>query len=383
MTQREQTIGRRASNGLRQALSDESAPPEPSLLTAMLDYLVLPGMLRFTRLGYRLRKPFFAPLAVSMHGRAVVITGATSGLGRAAAESLARLGARVILVGRDRERTEHARDAIRSATGHANLGVEVADLSLLSDVQHLAERLLARERAIHVLVNNAAVLENERRTTAEGIETSLATNLLAPFVLTRLLVPRLRESAPARIVNVVSGGMYLAGLGREVFEQEGDAWNGDRAYARHKRALMVLTETWAQELEADGVAVNAMHPGWAETPGVARSLPLFLSLTRPLLRTPQEGADTIVWLAAAPEAARKSGGLWLDREEHPAAILPGTAGTPQERTQLLERLSRWLPTSVVPGRRRSPAAARAHATGHREATRARRAGRSTPSTRPR
>jgi NAD(P)-dependent dehydrogenase (short-subunit alcohol dehydrogenase family) len=290
----------------------------------------------------------------------------------------------VVLVGRDAERTRQTRDAIRSATGNTDLAVEVADLSLLSDVQRLADRLLARERAIHVLVNNAAVLENERRSTREGNETSLATNLLAPFVLTRLLVPRLRESAPARIVNVVSGGMYLVGLGPEVFGQEGTSWNGDVAYARHKRALMVLTETWAQELEADGVAVNAMHPGWAETPGVARSLPLFLRLTRPFLRTPEEGADTIVWLAAAPEAARRTGGLWLDREQHPAAILPRTGGTPEERRQLVERLSQWLPGPAAPRGRRSRDAARARVAGRRSATLApRSAGRPTRRTRSR
>jgi NAD(P)-dependent dehydrogenase (short-subunit alcohol dehydrogenase family) len=377
-------VGRRALTGLRQALSSEPAAPEPSLVTAALDCLVLPGLLRFTTLGYRSRKACFAPLAVSLKGRTVVLTGATSGLGRAAAENLARLGARVVLVGRDAERTRQTRDAIRSATGNTNLAVEVADLSLLSDVQRLADRLLARERAIHVLVNNAAGLENERRSTREGNETSLATNLLAPFVLTRLLVPRLRESAPARIVNVVSGGMYLAGLGPEVFGQEGTSWNGDVAYARHKRALMVLTETWAQELEAEGVAVNAMHPGWAETPGVARSLPLFLRLTRPFLRTPEEGADTIVWLAAAPEAARQTGGLWLDREQHPAAILPGTGGTPEERRQLVERLSRWLPGPAAPRGRRSRDAARARVAGRRSATLApRSAGRPTRRTRSR
>ena len=102
----------------------------------------------------------------------------------------------------------------------------------------------------------------------------------------------------------------------------------------------MLTELWSDELHPRGVAVHAMHPGWAETPGVARSLPGFFRLTRPFLRTPAEGADTIVWLAAAPEAALASGGLWLDRERHPAAIFPGTAGSPEERKRLVEELER-------------------------------------------
>jgi NAD(P)-dependent dehydrogenase (short-subunit alcohol dehydrogenase family) len=208
-----------------------------------------------------------------------------------------------------------------------------------------------------VLVNNAAVLGNERCTTPEGLESSLVTNLLSPYLLTTALLPRLRASAPARVVNVVSGGMYLAGLGPEVFEPLG-TWDGATAYARHKRALMVLTEHWARECAADGVTVNAMHPGWAETPGVARSLPLFLRLTRPVLRTPEEGADTIVWLAASADADSLTGGLWLDREPHPAAVFPGTAGTPAERQGLVDELAR-LTAGVVgtPDRQRTPRAA--------------------------
>jgi NAD(P)-dependent dehydrogenase (short-subunit alcohol dehydrogenase family)/carbon monoxide dehydrogenase subunit G len=357
--------GRLALDGLRRALSEEPAAPSPSLVTSALDYLVLPGVLRFTTLGYRTSRRCFGPLAVSLQGRTVVLTGATSGLGRAAAERLARLGARVVLVGRDRERTTRARDEIAAATGNANLGIEVADLSLLAEVRRLSGRLLRRERHIHVLINNAAVLENERRLTAEGIETSVATNLLAPFLLTRCLLPRLLDSSPSRIVNVVSGGMYLSGLGPEVFGEERTAWDRATAYARHKRALMALTETWSEELFPRGVAVNAMHPGWAETPGVARSLPLFLRVTRPFLRTPEEGADTIVWLAAAPEAARVSGLLFLDREPHPAAVLPGTAGSDEERQSLLAELTaraaqagraRWAST-----RRRAPKRSVSHA----------------------
>ena len=333
-------VGRRAVEGLKDALSRQPEVPAPSLVTAALDRLVVPGLLRFTRLGYGTRKGSFAPLAVSLQGRTAVVTGATSGLGREAATRLARLGARVVLVGRDRRKVARARDEIRAATGSSEVAPEVADLSLLSEVRGLAQRLLQKEKALHVLVNNAGVLENERRTTPEGHEVSLATNLLAPYVLTRRLLPRLVASAPARVVNVVSGGMYLAGLGPEVFGDDGGRWDGALAYARHKRALTVLTELWSEELFPRGVAVHAMHPGWAETPGVSRSLPAFFRLTKPLLRSAGEGADTIVWLAAAPEAALSSGGLWLDRELHPAAILPGTAGSPAERERLVETLER-------------------------------------------
>jgi len=200
--------------------------------------------------------------------------------------------------------------------------------------------LLEQEKELHVLVNNAAVLPAEKTMTAEGLETAFATNLLSPWLLTRLLVPRLEASAPARIVNVSSGGMYLSGVDVEKLLDPSGPYDGSRSYARAKRGLMILTETWAEELAGSGVVVNAMHPGWADTPGVQDSLPAFHRLTRPVLRTAEQGADTIVWLAAATEAGQVSGKFWLDREPHLAAIFPGTAGSEAERQRLIDELTR-------------------------------------------
>ena len=250
----------------------------------------------------------------------------------------------MILVGRDRDKAEAARREIVATTGNDNVAVALADLSLLKDVRKLARRLLDTEPQIHVLVNNAGVLLNERTTTTEGNETTLATNLLAPYLLTQLLLPRLRASAPSRIINVSSGGMYTAGLALDDLQYEKGAYNGSRAYARTKRALVTLTETWAAQLENSGVVANSMHPGWADTPGVASSLPGFHAITRRLLRTAEQGADTITWLAAAPEAAKVSGAFWLDREPHTTHVFPGTHPSPQERQQLwnaLAKLTGW------------------------------------------
>ena len=333
-------VGKRAVNGLKEALSAEPAVPRASLMRNMFDRMVLPGALAFTRFGYARSKRGWAPLAVSLQGRTVVVTGATAGLGRAAAERLAGLDARVVLVGRSRDKLERARREIVDATGNRQLAIELADLSLMAEVRALAQRLLEREPAIHVLVNNAAVLPAERTLTAEGLETAFATDLLSPFLLTRLLLPRLRSSAPARIVNVSSGGMYLSGLDAADLQNERGRYDGSRAYAHAKRGLVILTELWADELQGSGVVVNAMHPGWADTPGVATSLPGFHRLTRAVLRTPEQGADTMVWLAAAAEAGKVSGKFWLDREPHLAAILPGTAGSARERRALVDALER-------------------------------------------
>jgi len=306
----------------------------------LMDRLVLPGALGFTRFGYALRKRSWTSLPRFSEERVAVVTGATSGLGRVTAERLAALGARVILVGRNGEKLAKAVEEIGAATGSDSLQAELADLSLKADVRNLADRLLRREDAIHILVNNAAVLPSERRLTPEGFETAFATDLLSPFLLTSLLLPQMRSSAPARVVNVLSGGMYLTGINVDDLENENGRYDGSRAYARAKRGLMILTEHWASELEGSGVTVNAMHPGWADTPGVRESLPGFHKLSRSVLRTPWQGADTIVWLAASPEATGHTGKFWLDREPHLSAIFPGTAGSRSQRIQLINELER-------------------------------------------
>jgi dehydrogenase/reductase SDR family protein 12 len=336
-------VGKNAMRGLQAALSAEQPSPARRLLTDLQDHLILPGLVGFTSVGYRWHKRRWKPLAVSLRDRTVVVTGATSGLGRAAATQLAELGARVILVGRDSEKAENTRREIVAATGNENLAVALADLSLMADVRRLAQQL-RKEPRIHVLVNNAGVLLNRRIATAEGNETTLATNLLAPFLLTQSLLPRLRECAPSRIINVSSGGMYATGLALADLQYERGTWDGSRAYARTKRALVVLTEMWAEQLKNSGVVVHAMHPGWADTPGVASSLPGFHAITRRFLRTADQGADTIAWLAASPEAAKVSGVFWLDREPHTTHVFPGTDPSPVERQQLwdaLVRLTGW------------------------------------------
>jgi dehydrogenase/reductase SDR family protein 12 len=333
-------VGKKAMAGLKSALTLDSTPPADSITRDLLDRMVLPGALGFTRFGYERRRKTWRPISESLEGRTAVITGATSGLGRVVAEQLSGLGARVVLVGRSLEKLERAAEEIVESTGNRDAAVEKADLGLMSEVRSLAHRLLRNEKVIHILVNNAAVLPVEKSQTTEGLETAFATDLMSPYLLTRLLIPRLRESAPARIINVSSGGMYLSGIDPDQLENPEGRYDGARAYARAKRGLMILTELWAAELQDSGVVVNAMHPGWADTPGVQDSLPGFHKLTRLVLRTPEQGADTIVWLAAATEAGNVSGKLWLDREPHLAAILPGTEGDPEQRAQLLENLER-------------------------------------------
>ncbi|NND01516.1 MAG: SDR family NAD(P)-dependent oxidoreductase [Acidimicrobiia bacterium] len=311
---------------------------KPSMLTTLADRSVIGGMAGFTKLGYALRARTWAPLP-KMDGRTVILTGGTSGLGRAAAEQLAALGAQVVLVGRNENKAKHAVAEIADATGNDLISYELADLSLVNEVNELADRLLASHRDIHVVVNNAGALFNERQETSEGIEISLATNVLSGFVLTNRLLARLKESAPARIVNVSSGGMYTQGVSLGNLQWTRGEYDGTRAYARTKRMQVILTEMWSDMLEGTGVTANAMHPGWADTPGLEGTLPGFHRFISPILRTPSQGADTIAWLAASHEVTWQSGGFYLDREPHVTNVFPGTDLSAAKRQELWDTLS--------------------------------------------
>jgi len=288
----------------------------------------------YTRIGYRIRRRGWDTELPRMEGRTVLITGATSGLGLAAAHALARLGAGVRLLARSAERAERTRAEIARASGNDDVGYHLCDLSSLDAVRRAAAQIAAEESRLDVLVNNAGVLTGERRVSDDGIELTFATNVLGPFLLTSLLAPLLAESAPARIVDVSSGGMYTQRLDLEDLQTRHQSFDGPAVYARTKRAQVILSGLWAQRLRGEGVVAHAMHPGWAETPGVESSLPRFHSVMRPLLRTPAEGADTIVWLACAQEPGSSSGGFWHDRRRRPTHLLPWTRETREERERL-------------------------------------------------
>lgn len=303
----------------------------PSLPDRLLDAAVAPS---FSRLGFYLRGLHRRPVTTSMVGRTVVVTGATSGLGRETALTLGRLGAEVVVVGRRPQAAAAVAAEVTAAGGRGHH--EVADLSLMGEVRDLAGRLLHRHPALHVLVNNVGVLLPRYTETTEGIEATFATNLLGQFLLTRQLLPALTAAAPSRVVTVSSGGMYTAPLRVDQLGRR-TGYRGTRAYALTKRAQVVASQLWAERLSGEGVVFHAMHPGWADTPGVRHSLPRFRAITRPLLRTAAEGADTMVWLAAAEQPATTTGGFWHDRKLRPLHRLPSTRrGDPPEA--LWERL---------------------------------------------
>jgi len=338
-------MGRESLAGLQRALEDRALPPAALASSLSADKWVAPGVAMFTRWGYRRGRAFWTATSRFLDQQHIVITGANSGLGLATALELARAGAELTLVIRNPENEGALRSLLQQVTEEDKVTIEIADLSLMSEVHLLAARLLARGRKIDVLINNAGALFNSYGETDEGFERSFALLLLSPFLLTRDLHPLLAgHQQSARVINVVSGGMYTEKLVCKRLIMKPDRYNGPRAYARAKRGLTVMTELWAAQWAQDNIVVNAMHPGWADTPGVASALPTFKKITQRVLRNPAEGADTIIWLARAREADQVTGKLFLDREPRTPYLLKKTKESPAERSQLPVFLEHQLDT---------------------------------------
>lgn len=292
-----------------------------TVLDGVLDRTIVPG---YTRLGLAVRERFWSPLDPdALAGSTVLVTGANSGIGKAIAAGVAGLGGTVLLTVRDRARGESARQDILDAAPGADVQIERCDVSDLAGVRDFAADLVSRVPRLDAVIHNAGVMPPERSRTEEGHEVSLATHVLGPVLLTELLLPALVESPDPRVVLMSSGGMYTQRLPADDIEYRSGRYRGAVAYARSKRIQVALTPLLANRWAAQSVMVAAMHPGWADTPGVATSLPAFRKLTGPVLRTAEQAADTAVWLTASSPTP-PSGQFWHDRAIRPTRYLPNT-----------------------------------------------------------
>lgn len=297
------------------------------LLDRFLDTTVVGG---FSAIGYRARGLDRKPIDGRLDGKRVLVTGATGGLGLAAASAMSKLGAEMLLVGRNPAKLAAAAEEMGGP-----VETHRADLGSMRQVADLAETVAG---TVDVLVNNVGVLFPERTITTEGLEATFATNLLGQFILTNRLIEDMLPGS--RIVTVSSGGMYTTPISLSDLQNERD-YRGAIAYARTKRAQVVLAAEWARRRPE--VISHSMHPGWADTGGVAGSLPTFYRITKPILRSPQQGADTIVYLAADPEPASTNGLFWHDRRPRPIHRTKATRlreKDPQEIWAALETAAR-------------------------------------------
>lgn len=304
--------------------------------------------LSFGHAGFAVRSRLFADplLALDLAGQTHVVTGATSGIGEATARGLLQRGADVVALVRPGAKADafaaRARDLtpMAPATAPGRLHLEPCDLADLDQSVAAARRVAARHPRLHGLALNAGLLAGTRTLTAQGHETSFAVHVVVASRLIAELRPALAAAA-GRVVFVSSGGMLLQPVDPTDLGWLERPWDGTRAYAQAKRVQVELAQRWATLLDASGVRVDAMHPGWAATPGVDRSLPTFASVLGRALRSPEEGADTLLWLLATQEPRGPSGGFFFDRERVQSDALPWTRSDGTTRARIWHQVAAW------------------------------------------
>ncbi len=275
-----------------------------------------------------------------MDSRVCMVTGSNSGIGKATAMALAKLGSTIVMVCRDRNRGESSRVEIRERSGNESIDLMIADLSSLQSVRQFAGDFIQKYKRLDVLINNAGLVCLTKSTTVDGLETTFSVNYLSQFLLTNLLLPVLRTSAPARIVCVSSNSHYRAGTD---FDPKAlRRYSIMRAYGQSKLAQILFTHELARRLEGSGVTINCLHPGAVATNMWNRfPMPLnYLSkVVTVFLKSPEEGAETVVYLASSPEVEGVSGKYFVNKKEAESSRASYDAEAATRLWQLSEELT--------------------------------------------
>uniref|UniRef100_A0A671Y368 Dehydrogenase/reductase SDR family member 12-like n=1 Tax=Sparus aurata TaxID=8175 RepID=A0A671Y368_SPAAU len=307
----------------------------------------LSGIHQYTRNGYEAASKDFEPqdLSVSVVGRSFMITGANSGIGRATAMTIAKKGGTVHMVCRNKDKAEEAREDIVNQSGNTEVHVHVVDLSETHKVWEFAEAFKKQHPSLNVLINNAGCMVHKRELNADGLEKNFATNTMGVYILTQTLIPLLQKSRDPRVITVSSGGMLVQKLRVDDLQSEKGHFDGVMVYAQNKRQQVVLTEQWAKANPI--IHFSVMHPGWADTPAVSTSMPQFHHMMGERLRSVEQGADTVVWLALSRAAARTRSGQFFQDRRPVAAHLPlawtrSSAEEVQSFMSQLETLANWV-----------------------------------------
>jgi|SRR5215207_680364 len=285
-------------------------------------------------------------------GKTVLITGGTGGIGLATAQGLARLGARVGIVGRDERRCAAAVEHLATTTGNPAIDSFLTDMSSMAQVRRLAGDVLAAYQRLDVLVNNVGGFWATRHVTADGLEHTFAVNHLAPFLLTELLLDQLKTNAPARIVTVSSGAQMVGRIDFDDLQGERD-YSGQRAYNQSKLANVMFSYELARRLDGTGVTANVLHPGVVRTAfgtqDPARWQRVLLPVMRPFMKSPQQGAATSIYLASAPEVEGVTGRYFANRKPRKSSRRSYDAAAAERLWQLSERLVGLPAGSEDPG----------------------------------
>ena len=270
-----------------------------------------------------------------MGGKTALVTGGTSGIGKASAVAFAAMGANVVIVGRNPERGEAALRDIKGQSHSDSVELMLADLSVQDEVRRMADEFLRRHDRLDVLANNAGLVQSRRTETADGMETTLATNHLAPFLLTNLLLHRLKESVPSRVITVSSEAERMGNIDFDDIQSR-QKYRGFPVYGMTKLANIMFTNELAERLKGTSVTANCLHPGAVGTnfgKNNAGPMALFFRLAKPFMRTPERGADTLIWLASSADVDGVSGKYFSDRKEIEAKEI---AYDPSARRRLWE-----------------------------------------------
>lgn len=334
-------VGKRSVERLEKALGEQPGYQPATRLERIADRLIIPGLAKFTRFGYELEHRDWTPHAGFLKNKNAIVAGNLDGIGRAVVSNFARLGARVLVIGPDETQGILLQKQIQEETGKEII-FEQADLSEVGQTISVASRVYQHFEKLDILVNNCGNVYQKRETSTEGVEKTFASCLLCPFILIETLHDLLKKSEGARVINVSTGMIYTQKPDLKDVEYKDKPYQGNLAYARAKRGMIDIVEVWAEKWKDDNIVLQSMHPGWADTQTFKESMPTVYKLMKPILRTPEQGADTIIWLATAPSPAENSGLFWLDRRPHPTALIASTQTSSKEQKKLYETLlSYW------------------------------------------
>jgi len=296
-------------------------------------------VLSFDKTGYNLHKTQFVDdLPEDLTGKVAIVTGANSGMGFETSLFLAKAGAEVHLLCRNEIFGKDAVGKIEKLSGNNKLFLHIVDISSNKSINAFAREF--KNDKLDILVNNAGVLPSEKILTDDNLELTWATNIRGPFLLTHKLMENLQKSESPRSVFVSSGGMYPQKIDLDDLLWEKKKFDGVKAYANTKRAMVIINEMLADKFAHTPIRFHAMHPGWADTPAVKTSIPKFYNIMKKILRTAKEGADTIIWLAASETPQRYSGKFWFDRQIRKTHIIWGTRESQVDRDKLWEILQK-------------------------------------------
>jgi len=300
----------------------------------------------FSQVGYLARRMFWPTFKPDFRGQHWLVTGGSGGLGRQMAWAALKGGATVTAAARSEQKLRELASAA-AAEGLSGLEIERCDFTSMRETRELVDRLSSRGRRIDVLMNNVGVMNDTLVVTPENLEASFASNLLAHYVLTEGLIERGALGRDSVVVNITSGGAYSVPLSTALLNITNPAqFNGVMAYAAHKRAQIALTSFWRERHRETGVEFYVMHPGWADTAGVQRSLPRFRRLFKPVLRDARSGADTALWLAAERPSQPSQELIWFDRKIRAAHAFAYTRASPETPTDLSNYLASISRSSV-------------------------------------